>query len=294
MQFETWDESGNLMFNVNNMSYGLLASGNLARVDTWYRWILRSAQLNPNDPSNYGPSGPYDAVFAFSVANTIAPIAFINGEGMYSGSQTVNGVTTFYFIFSSPATKIYVFDVMRNFAVSAGMKCFADDASNTCTFNSSQVPLNIEHVHQCPPPSDPYPQNYYGVSIVGGTKAFEKLIPGNDTAIYMVVRRPISLGSKNYAVATTFSRTMSMGMHERMPVPPGGGIALNGAQSMGAFDGCWGTSGGIVWATTDAARTQMITYNQSAVNGFANIPMDRYPQALVISIDNLPFPYSAY
>ena len=292
MAFQSWDDAGNLLFNTNNMTYGLVASGNLSRINNWYRWSLRSAQLDPNNPANYTQIGPYDAVFGFSVVNSIAPIAFINGEGMYAGSQRSGNVTTFYYIFSSANTRIYIFDVMRDIPIAAGMKCYADDAANTCTFNSAQVPLNIVAVHQCPPPSPPTSNNYYPMPISGGSKRYERLLPNNEYTSYMVVRCPIAIGANNYAVATTFSRSMSMGRHDSFS--PLGGLNLAYSNYMGAFDGCWGTAGGIVWAVTDAARTQMIPASTAIPNGYANIPQDRYPQALVVSIDNLPIPYSAY
>lgn len=290
--FGAWTDAGEMLFDANNITYGLISSGTLERKAVWRRWSLRSAQLDPNDPSSYAQTSPIDVIHGFDVLDAVAPIPFIHGFGVYVGSQKVDNVTTFFYMFATPATKFYCFDTMRSPVLSAGLKCFSDDAANTCTFNSAQIPLNIVASVACPPPGPESPSGYWALPMAGCTRGFQRLLPNNEGAAYFVSRTVHTIGTGNYAVATNFSRSMAMGRHDSFSTP--GGYSPNYIAYMGAMDGAYGVAGGLHWVITDAARTQMIEASIVLPNGYGSIPRDRYPVAMAINIDNLPNPYSAF
>jgi hypothetical protein len=277
-----------LLFNTDNITFGLLKSGYLEFLLSWPRLDYKSNNLDPGSGSSYSESSFVDAIHGFSVTGAVAPIVFINGPGISCGSSKSGDTTTFYYIASSPATKFYYFDTMRDTLSGAGLKCY--DESGVLTFNSLQYPLNVIEVISAPAPPTPTVYNginQYTVPFVGAAKAGKRFI--NSGVYYCVASVFISVGSGDYATSTTFSRSFGQGIMDSMSVPGTPFPAYSYQQAH--MDGAYGSSGGIYFMSCDAARTTMYP-NTSAYNRYYSIPTDRYPQALVIQTDGLPFPFN--
>lgn len=285
---KVYKENGQLLFDTEKITYGLLKSGYLSFQVNWPRLYHRSAQLPPNEGSSYAESSITDAVHGFSVTGAVAPIVFITGSGISCGSSKSGDTTTFYFIGASPSTKFYYFDTMRNTLNGAGLKCY--DESGVLTFNSLQYPLNIVARINAPPPPTPTVINgiaMYGVPFAGATKQATRFISSGP--YYCVARIFIAIGSGEFAASTTFSRSFGQGIMDNMSSPGNPFPAYGSMQAH--MDGAYGAAGGIYFMACDAARTTML-YSTTAANSYFDIPTDRYPQALVIKTDNLPFPFN--
>lgn len=287
-------DAGELLFDVNNIVYGLRRSGFMSLVASWYRYDYRSANLNPNDPSSYARTAAFDRIYGFSVTGVIAPIVFINGVGVYVGSSTVSGVTTFFFMGANASTRFYYYDTMRNNGASAGMKVFKDDAANTLVFNSEQIPLDIVGAYTAPLPPSPVPgatpSDYVFNVFNGGSILFYRNTTNTADAALLMCRSFVSLPTGNYAVSTSFSRSFVQGIMDSGPSTlPGYNPARTG--SMVGMDGAYGAANGFWWTTCDSPYAYMNWNTNYGSGGFYNIPTNRLPQALVIRIDSLPFPY---
>ena len=285
---KVYKEDGSLLFDTEKITYGLLKSGYLSFQLNWPRLEHRSAQLPPNEGSSYAESSIVDAIHGFSVTGVIAPIVFITGPGISCGSSKSGDTTTFYFIGASPSTKFYYFDTMRNTLNGAGLKCY--DESGALTFNSLQYPLNIVDTISAPAPPTPTVVNgikLYSVPFAGATKTATRFI--NSGPYYCVATVFIAVGTGEFAASTTFSRSLGQGAMENMPSPGSPFPARSNMQAN--MDGAYGADGGIYFMACDAARTTMLLSN-TASTAYFDIPTDRYPQALVIKTDNLPFPFN--
>ncbi|MFD2641874.1 hypothetical protein [Pseudomonas japonica] len=289
---KVYKEDGSLLFDTEKITYGLLKSGYLIYQLSWPRLSYRSAQLPPNDPGSYAESSTVDAIHGFSVAGAVAPIVFISGSGISCGSSKEGDITTFYFIGASPSTKYFYFDTMRNVLSGAGLKCYSE--SGSLTFNSLQCPLNIVARVAAPPPPPPNIIGGYASYVVpfaGATRLATRFI---DSGLYYCVSRVfIPVGMGEFATSTTFSRSFGQGFMGSMSVP-GPGVFPAGAMQQAHMDGAYGASGGIYFMSCDAARTTMFWGTQAPYmsNSYFNIPTDKYPEALVIRVDNLPFPFN--
>ncbi|WP_312151943.1 hypothetical protein [Pseudomonas sp.] len=285
---KVYKEDGSLLFDTEKITYGLLKSGNLAFLLNWPRLDYRSANLPPNEGSSYSESSVVDAIHGFSVDGAVAPIVFIVGSGISCGSSKSGNTTTFYYIGASPSTKFYYFDTMRNTLNGAGLKCYSDDG--TLTFNSLQYPLNIVDTIRAPAPPAPVVANgvaNYSVPFAGATRLATRFI--NSGVYYCVSRVFIPVGSGEFATATTFSRSFGQGRMDNMSA--GGTFPARGNQQA-QMDGAYGADGGIYFMSCDAARTTMYWGAPVTYNYYYGIPTDRYPEALVIRTDNLPFPFN--
>lgn len=286
---KVYKEDGSLLFDTEKITYGLLKSGNLAYLLNWPRLSYRSANLPPNEGSSYSESSTSDAIHGFSVEGAIAPIVFIVGSGISCGSSRAGNTKTFYYIGASPSTKFYYFDTMRNTLSGAGLKCYSEDG--TLTFNSLQYPLNIVATVRAPAPPAPVIANgiaNYAVPFVGATRLATRFI--NSGPYYCVSRVFIAVGSGEFATSTTFSRSFGQGMMDGMS-SPGNPFPAYAAQQA-HMDGAYGANGGIYFMSCDAARTTMYWGAPVTYNHYYGIPTDRYPEALVIRTDNLPFPFN--
>lgn len=293
MPFAAYRDDNTRMFHSDFITYGLRASGYLTHVNTWPRYLLRSAQLDPNNPANYNLTAAYDPIMGFTVQGTIAPVAFINGPGMYVGSHYENGATTFYYMMANEATRIWVFDTMRNFPT-AGLKCFADDANNTLTFNSAMVPLNVVARVNYPAPVMSGVNGFYSQVFPGSSRRWVRYKNAGNSAVTLNSVAFQSLGAGNFACTSTFTRFFAQGkMDGNYPDGEGGSGTpkLAYVYSMSAIDGCYGASGGIYLSTNDAPRCPMVPNNNTGTNTWFSIPTNRYPSAIVINIDEYPFPY---
>ncbi|BBH46891.1 hypothetical protein [Pseudomonas sp. KU43P] len=285
---KVFKDNGTLLFDTEKITYGLLKSGYLSFQLNWPRLDHRSAQLPPNEGSSFAESSIADPIHGFSVTGAVAPIVFITGSGISCGSSKSGDTTIFYFIGASPSTKFYYFDTMRNNLNGAGLKCY--DESGALTFNSLQRPLDIVTVIQAPPPPTPTVWNgikLYGVPFLGATRQATRFI--NSGPYYCVTRVFVSIGSGEYAASTTFSRSFGQGIMDDMSAP--GSPCPSYGYMQAHMDGAYGAVGGIYFMACDAARTTMVISTTGSRNYF-DIPTDRYPQALVIKTDNLPFPFN--
>ncbi|MBF8793494.1 hypothetical protein IRZ70_11830 [Pseudomonas monteilii] len=286
---KVFKEDGSLLFDTGKITYGLLKSGYLTFQVNWPRLVYRSANLPPNEGSSYSESSLTDAIHGFSVTGAIAPIVFIVGSGISCGSSRSGDITTFYYIGASPSTKFYYFDTMRNTLSGAGLKCY--DESGTLTFNSLQYPLNIVATISAPAPPPPTIWNgvaNYSVPFAGATKLATRFI--NSGPYYCLSRIFIPVGSGEFAASTTFSRSFGQGRMDGMSAP--GSPFPATVYQQAHMDGAHGASGGIYFMACDAARTTMYDGAPVTYNYFYDIPTGRYPEALVIKTDNLPFPFN--
>ncbi|ENB9666612.1 hypothetical protein ABJB81_005008 [Pseudomonas putida] len=285
---KVYKEDETLLFDTGKITYGLLKSGYLSFQVNWPRLDHRSLQLPPDQGSSFSESATVDAIHGFSVIGAIAPIVFISGSGISCGSSKDGDTTTFYYIGASPSTRFYYFDTMRNTLTGAGLKCY--DENEVITFNSLQRPLNIAAVIQAPPPPAPTMSNgqaLYGVPFAGASKVGMRFISSGP--FYCVARVFIPIGAGEYAASTTFSRSFGQGRMDSMAVPGNPFPAYVYMQAQ--MDGAYGATGGIYFMACDAARTTMVQ-STSSPNFYFDLPTDRYPQALVIKIDSLPFPFN--
>ncbi|MNM96559.1 hypothetical protein D3C81_1090390 [compost metagenome] len=168
---------------------------------------------------------------------------------------------------------------MRDTLNGAGLKTFRE-ADGVLTFNSLQYPLNIVATVTAPqrPPELNGVAGYYGAPYVGATVTNGSISPGGPPNVLSRVTVP--LGAGEYAASITFSRGASMGQRENYYWYL---VAIS--------EGAGGVSGGVQFMFCVAARTTQLQSNRFP-NGFFNIPVDRYPQALVIRTENLPFPFN--
>ncbi|MNC57752.1 hypothetical protein D3C75_1074320 [compost metagenome] len=126
----------------------------------------------------------------------------------------------------------------------------------------------------------------YGVPFAGATKSATRFI--NSGTYYCVARVFIAVGSGEFAASTTFSRSFGQGIMDNMSAP---GTFMAAGAMQAHMDGAYGADGGIYFMACDAARTTML-YSTTAAQSYFDIPTDRYPQALVIKTDDLPFPFN--
>lgn len=271
-------EDGNLLIDTEKITYGLLKSGYLELLTMWPRLDLRSGQLDPSSPSSWKESTVRDSVFGFSVSGAVAPIVFISGLGSACGSSKSGDTTTFYFIGATTATKYYYFDTMRNTIFGAGLKCY--DEAGVLTFNSLQRPLNIVATVTAPNRPAQYPglPGYYTAPYIGASVTNGSISPG--AAANVLVRVTVPLAAGEYAASISFSRSAGMGARDSYY-----------PYLMTIQEGAGGVSGGVQFMFCVAARTTELISN-SYPNGFFNIPVDRYPTALVIRTEDLPFPFN--
>ncbi|MNE79212.1 hypothetical protein D3C80_1756770 [compost metagenome] len=124
----------------------------------------------------------------------------------------------------------------------------------------------------------------------GATKSATRFI---DSGLYYCVASVfIAVGSGEFAASTTFSRSFGQGSMDNMSSPGTSGSPFPARGAMQAhMDGAYGATGGIYFMACDAARTTML-YSTTAAGSYFDIPTDRYPQALVIKTDDLPFPFN--
>jgi hypothetical protein len=274
-----YKEDGSLLFDTEKITYGLLKSGYLALLTTWPRLNYRSANLDPNDGSSWSESSYRDNIFGFSVTGAVAPIVFISGLGVSVGSSRAGDTTTFYYTGATISTKYYYFDSMRDTLTGAGLKCYS--SGGTLTFNSLQCPLNIFETITAPPPPPSViiaGRTAWLLPYVGATITNTSISPGGPPNVLSSVILPLPPGE--YAASLPFSRSITMGGRDGYY-----------PDMVAAAEGAAGVSNGVRFMFTVAARTTQLlstTYSEA----FYNIPTDRYPTAMIIRVENLPFPFN--
>ncbi|WP_426248361.1 hypothetical protein [Pseudomonas sp. TWR3-1-1] len=277
-------EDGSLLFDTDKISYGLIKSGHLAYAGNWNRYVCTSKAClkDPSWGGNWSGRDYGDQIFSFSVVGAKSPIVFITGGGCLAGTQVVGDVKTFFYGgTASVATKFYCFDLMREGGEGPALRTYRDD--RTLTFNSRQVPLNVFQAVMAPARGNEYSNYYirgfYYTTYQGGynRQVGEKVTSSVDVPI---------LGAGEVAAFLPWSRSCSADIED--------GFSYRMALTEGAFGGM----GKITFQFAIASETTFgeimptSTPANPSVPYFRNIPVDRYPTALVIRTEGLPFPFS--
>jgi len=284
-------DTGELLFDTDLICYGLVKSGYLAYQETWHRRTLRSAQLDPNDGANwypvtvtYDPVHKTDALYGFTLSNAVSPIVFLVGPGCLNGTSLSGGSITFQFSNAGATTKFYCFDLMAdNISGSPFLK--TRNINGEITFNSLQAPLNVSYAIQAPPPPAPT-DGKYPLTYAGGYVYSLNSGPVNEyNWARLISRVDISLQpGVEYAAYLPWSR--SVGIIDAFPYSTGG----SSYSQYGGVEGAFGGTGSISFIFGASAGTTHFT-PPAQNTSFFSIPTDRYPVALVIKTENLPFPY---
>jgi hypothetical protein len=290
-QLRAYKDNGVILFDTNLICYGLIKSGYMSYLQTWTRRLLRSAQLDPSEGSNFSPvvvSTTFDQgdnLWGFTVYNVTSPITFITGSGCLVGTQISGNSTTFFYTNASTSTKFYCFDLMaNNIAGSPYLKTY--DTSGRITFNSLQPPLNVIGSVQAPgPPAvdrfGRYPVVYNGASLIRRRSSY------NWAGVESVI--DISLGATEYAAFLPWSRSAQC-IDTAPNSPTSGPITVYGSS-----EGAYGRYGGMSFIMGATAGSSQVTPggNQYTVPAsWQNLPLDRLPTALLIYTNNYPFPYN--
>lgn len=284
-------DTGELLFDTSLICYGLVKSGYMAYHESWSRKTLRSAQLDPNQGGNwtdsivtYDPAHKTDALYGFTIYNSLSPIVFITGAGCLNGTYVSGGAITFLYSNADASTKFYCFDLMAdNIAGSPYMKTW--DASGAMTFNSLQPPLNVSYAIQAPAPP-PISGGRYGFTYAGGYNYNINSGPTSFNNLSRLISRidiPLAAGYE-YAAYLPWSR--SVGIYDASDL---GGFPAYA--QYGGSEGAFGGTGSMSFIFGASAGT---TTSRPPVTNthFFSLPVDRFPVALVIKTNNLPFPYN--
>ncbi|RON43555.1 hypothetical protein BK666_21030 [Pseudomonas frederiksbergensis] len=280
-------DTGELLFDTTKICYGLVKSGNFAYLETWPRKYLRSSNLDPNDGSSWSDSfREGDRMYGFSIANAQSPISFISGKGVLQGTIRTGNTVTFLYGGGDENTKYYCFDLMgNNIAGSPYLKTYTD--TGVITFNSLQPPLNIVGTVQAPGPGaldayGRYPSPYSG----GAWQLIRAQNASVDSQAQFIVNIQLGAGIQ-YAVFLPWSRSASGWLASELT-----GV---GGTNYGFAEGAYGRTGGIsfMFAPAGATAESFLTGVGYTVPGSVqNLPVDRFPQALLIDTATLPFPYN--
>jgi hypothetical protein len=284
-------DTGELLFDTDLICYGLVKSGYMAYQESWSRKTLRSAQLDPNQGGNwtdsvvtYDPAHKSDALYGFTIYNALSPIVFITGAGCLNGTYVSGGAITFLYSNADTSTKFYCFDLMAdNIAGSPYMKTWS--SSGAMTFNSLQPPLNVVYTIQAPAPP-PISGGSYGFTYAGVYNYNINSGPASFNNLSRLISRidiPLAAGYE-YAAYLPWSR--SVGIYDASDL---GGFPAD-AQYSGS-EGAFGGSGNMSFIFGAAAGTTTSRPPASPTH-FFNLPVDRFPVALVIKTNNLPFPFN--
>ncbi|MCF5708992.1 hypothetical protein GIV19_17050 [Pseudomonas syringae] len=280
-------DTGELLFDTSRICYGLVKSGYLVANEVWQRRVLRSITSDPDQGGSYIDSTRTgDQMFSVTVTNPRSPIVFLVGKGCLQGTSVSGANMTFHFSAGNEATRAYVFDLMAdNIAGSPYLKTFTDQA--VCTFNSLQPPLNVVAAVQSPAPGAADAWNRRVLPYAGGSwQAIRAQTAVVDFQAHFVVDVALSQGVE-YAACLPWSRSAAGFMAGEM-------TGVN-AKVVGFSEGAYGRNGGIsfIFAPAGATSSIDVSGNQYSIPGsLANLPLDRFPQALVTPTANLPFPYN--
>lgn len=281
--------TGELLFDTSKITYGLIKSGYMSLIATWPRQYIRSTNLDPNDGGSWMDSSRAgDDMYGFSVVAD-SPIVFITGPGTLNGMSLSGTTKTFLYAGATAATKFYCFDLMAgNLTGSPYLKtCLS---SGQFTFNSLQYPMNVVAAIQAPSPPALDQYGRYPFPYAGGYRTRVR----NQTASVDVVTQvfvdvTLSAGIE-YAAFLPWARSVSA--FDTFSLGTNSGPTASYSMSEGAY----GRTGGISFMFAPSGRTP----ENPGVSGtgytipisFSALPVDRFPQALVIQTAGLPFPFN--
>ena len=290
-QLKVSKDNGQLLFDTNYITYGLVKSGYMVFINAWTRKVLKSAQLDPNDGNNWTLTTASsslnfaDGMWGFTVTNAKSPIVFIVGSGTLNGTQVSGNNITFFYSNASTTTKFYCFDLMGDsIAGSPYLKTY--NTSGIITFNSLQPALNIVAAVQAPTPGVLDQFGRYTTVYTGGYN-FKRQNNQGQLVAQWESRVDITLGAFEYAACLPWSR--SCGISDMTE-----GNAFSHTMYSGS-EGAYGYTGGvsfIMGASGGTTNTNPNTSGYASPGSFFNLPTDRYPVALVIKTAGLPFPYN--
>ncbi len=287
-------DNGEILFDTDKITYGLVKSGNMQLIQSWSRQTLKSVHLDPTNGANWNrstivapPAG--DVLWGFTVDNARSPIVFIHGPGCLDGTIKSGNSLTFLYSGASTSTQFYCFDLMSNNMIGGPYLKTYRESDGVLTFNSLQPPLNIVHSATPTPPSPPpsgstsvVPYSGAGVRVFsrqkGGMVGGVLLEDQTDCALDI----EISAGIK-YATYLPWSR--GCGIWDSL---------FSHDSAYGCVEGAYGRVGGISFMFGAAAGTTR-TYapaGPGSAGGWRDVPTDRYPIALSIDATNLPFPFN--
>lgn len=290
-QLRVYKNDGSLLFDTNYITYGLVKSGWMTYIHSWTRKILRSANLDPNEGSNWTTTTAQastsfgDQIHGFTVSNVSSPIVFITGSGCLVGSSVTGSTYTFYYTNADTNTRYYCFDLMaNNIAGSPYLKTY--DTSGRITFNSLQPPLNVLAAIQAPAPGAIDRFGRYETCYYGGYNVQREAQAGQ-AAPKLDSRVNVPLAGEEYAAYLPWSR--SCGISDMWGNNAFPHVAYSGSE------GCYGYNGGITFmfgATGGTTQSYPSTQGWALPASFYSIPTDRYPVALVIRTSSYPMPYN--
>jgi len=279
------DTSGNVIVDTAYINYGLLASGYPVFSQTVYGKFKPSVNTDPNLAASWSDNSNYaDDIYTFTVNNCVAPIVFLAGQGFGEGI-TVNG-STFIFTFSgiTTATKIYVFDRMRDGGTGPVLR--VKNTSNVVTFNSRMVPLNIRGsviAPSVPSTAGMTESPIYGPlqAYTGGTTTVTN--PSGSFAYHAMCYVDIATGLGEVAVNITFTRISRF--------YPGTSVSAYGPHA--TVENAFGNGSNVRFAFRSPARNYLNnqTYSGTVSNQWVNTPTV-YPTANYIITANLPIPFT--
>lgn len=279
---------GGVLFDTSYITHGLVKSGYLQADETWPRKYLRGSNVDPNDGGSYENSfRAGDQMFSITVSNALSPICFIVGKGCLQGTYRSGNTIKFYYSGGDTNTKAYVFDLMSDSVPGSPPWLKCRNQQGAVTFNSLQVPLNVLYSISAPAPAALDQYNRYTQPYSGGSwQPIRAQTAAVDSIAHFVTDIPLA-GGIEYAAFLNFSRGAQG--YLASPMTGVGGLTI------GMSEGAYGRVGGISFMFGPAGATTQIniTGNNYTIPGaFGGLPTDRYPTALVVRTDNLPFPFN--
>lgn len=283
-------EDGSILFDTQKITYGLVKSGYMEHQGMYPRFVCVSnaCKKDPSWGGNWEERGNYnDQVFGFSVANVTAPIVFIVGHGVFAGTSKAGNVTTFNYSDASAGTKFYCFDLMKDGGAGPALRTYKEDG--TLTFNSRQSPLNIVAAVRAP---DPGPRQgvWHALVYTGGyNERYNGTLTPYGRTSYASVRSSVDIPLVGMGEVAAF-----------LPWSRGVGCAFstftefNYPVGVSVTESCFGGNSKITFSCA-ISRTTMGDLSPTSVPMticFRDIPVDRFPTALVIKTANLPFPFT--
>lgn len=278
-------ESGELLFDTGNISYGLVKSGYLSYVENWRQLRLRGVNVDPNIGSSWVDQGvPGADQYGFTLEGPKSPIVFIVGKGVATGVKRSGNAATYLFAAADSNTKFYCFDLMQDDDAD-GPRLKTWTPENFLTFNSGQAPLNIVAAITSPTPGVPNRFGRPATTYEGGrNERIRYQTQSSSASVHSVVDIPLG-GGVEYAVFLPWNRSCG--------VVDTHAYGTLGGDIYGVSEGAYGRVGGIsFFFATPGRTTQDQWFGQDVDISYHLLPTDRYPTALVIKTFGLPFPFN--
>lgn len=276
---------GTALFDTQYITHGLVKSAYLVADERWYRYYLRAINVDPDKGSSYNQGSGNtsgEVMYSITVFNAVNPICFIVGKGQLAGSYRSGNTIKFFYNGGDQNTKAYVFDLMSDNVPGNKPWLKTRRADGSISFNSLQTPLNVLYSIQTPAPANLDRYNRWQDPIAGGSwQAIQSWDNGKSPIWHYVSNVALTAGVE-YAVFLNYARLCRSWWTQPSLL------------IVGMSEGAYGRVGGISFMFGTAAATTEIAgnSNQSITPTIEQLATDRYPTALVIRTDNLPFPFN--